>query len=251
MNEITPRRSRSKRSSDAAESSKDVEDLLQRSPKEQKQTLDHREYQMTINSLETQREMDLSQIDSGKSFELLAEYYNISELTSYDPTLYGNTYFCFPDVEPTEKFKLGVDYFESLQDLREYLCAYGLPPRAKRSRISDNDVAKLEQWIRSAHIKEPYDEYVTASDRMKPKEVKNILKGLGYHFSKQFDFYLLPDTSCHKSQVGRDRFEQLIDLFNHIARFGLSSSGDGGVSSIADLQRLQLFIASIATNDLK
>eukprot|EP00985_Skeletonema_marinoi_P028720 scaffold25841_cov66-Skeletonema_marinoi.AAC.1 len=89
-------------------------------------------------------------------------------------------------------------------------------------------MAELEQWIRSAHIKEPYDEYANASDRMKPKEVKNILKGLGYQFSKHFEFYLLPDTSCHKSQVGRDRFEELIDLFNHIARFGLSSSGEGG-----------------------
>ena len=251
MNEITPRRSRSKRSNDAAESSKDIEDLLQRSPKEQKQALGHREYQMTFNSLETQRQMDLSQIDSVKSYELLAEHYNISELTSYDEALYGSKYFCFPDVEPTEKFKLGVDFFESLQDMREYLCAYGLPQRAKRTRISDSDMAELEQWIRSAHIKEPYDEYATASDRMKPKEVKNILKGLGYHFSKQFDFYLLPDTSCHKSQIGRDRFVRLIDLFNHIARFGLSSSADGGVSSIADLQRLQLFIARIATNDLK
>lgn len=85
---------------------------------------------------------------------------------------------------------------------------------------------------------------------MQPREVKNILKGLGYQFSRHFDFYLLPDTPCHKSQVGRDRFEQLIDLFNHIARFGLSSSEDGGVSSVAELQRVQLFIASIATNDL-
>ena len=231
--------------------SKGVEDLLQRSPKEQKQALGHREYQMAFIGLKTQRKMDLSQIDSDKSFELLVEHYNFTELHSYDEAHYGNSYFCFPDVEPTEKFKLGVDFFESLQDMREYLCAYGLPPRAKRTRISDNDMAKLEQWVRSAHIKEPYDETVSLSDEMKPREAKNILKGLGYHFSNQFGYYLLPDATSHKSQVGRDRFEQLIDLFNHIARFGLSSSRDGGVSSSADLQKLQLFIASIATNDLK
>eukprot|EP00985_Skeletonema_marinoi_P034878 scaffold45089_cov139-Skeletonema_marinoi.AAC.2 len=250
VNEITPRRSRSKRSSEAAESSKDVENLLQLSPTEPKQALGHREYQMTFNNLETQRQMDLSQIDSEKSYKLLAENYNFCESTSYDPAYYGSSFFCFPNAAPTEKYKLGVDFFESLQDMREYLCAYGLPSRAKHTKISDDDMAELEQWIRSAHTKEPYDEYATTSDRMKPKEVKNILKGLGYQFSKRFEFYLLPDTSCHKSQVGRDRFEELIDLFNHIARFGLSSSGEGGVVSIAELQRVQLFIASIATNDL-
>lgn len=250
VNEITPRRSRSKRSSDAAESSKDAESLLQRSPAEHKQALGHREYQMTFNKLEPQRQMDLSQIDSANAWKLLTENYNFSEMTSYDPLHYGNTYFCFPEVAPSEKFKLGVDFFESLQDMRQYLCAYGLPPRAKRTRISDSDMAELEQWIRCAHIDEPYDEYATTSVRMKPKEVRSILKGLGYRFSKRFDFYLLPGTSCHKSQVGKDRFEQLIDLFNHIARFGLSSNGDGCAFSVAEVQRLQLFIASIATNDL-
>ena len=77
VNEITPRRSRSKRSSDAAESSKDVENLLQLSPTEPKQALGHREYQMTFNNLETQRQMDLSQIDSEKSYKLLAKNYNL------------------------------------------------------------------------------------------------------------------------------------------------------------------------------
>ena len=251
VNEITPRRSRSKRSSDAAASSKDAEDLLELSPKEdQKQALGHRRYQMAFNCLEEKRQIDLSQIDAEKCYELLTEYYNFSYSTSYDPAHYGNNFFCFPGVAPTEKFKLGVDFFESVQDMREYLCAYGLPTRTKRMRIPDNEMAELEQWIRSAHIREPYDEYVTTDSRMQPKEVKNILKGLGYQFNRHFDFYLLPDTPCHKSQVGRDRFEELIDLFNHIARFGLSSSKDGGVSSVAELQRVQLFIASIATNDL-
>ena len=250
INEITPRRSRSKRSSDAAELSKDIEDLLELSPKEQEQALGHRQYQMAFNCLEEKRQIDLRHIDGEKCYQLLADYYNFSQLTSYDPAHYGSSFFCFPDVEPTEKFKLGVDFFESVQDMREYLCAYGLPPRAKRSRIPDNEMEELEQWIRSAHIREPYDQCVTTSSRMQPREVKNILKGLGYQFSRHFDFYLLPDTPCHKSQVGRDRFEQLIDLFNHIARFGLSSSEDGGVSSVAELQRVQLFIASIATNDL-
>ena len=250
INEITPRRSRSKRSSDAAESNKDAEGLLELSPKEHKQALGHRRYQVAFNCLEEKRQIDLSQIDTEKCYQLLRDYYNVSELTSYDSHNYGNSFFCFHGAEPTEKFKLGVDFFESVQDMREYICAYGLPPRAKRARIQDNEIEELEQWIRSAHIREPYDEYVTTSSRMKPREVKNILKGLGYQFSRHFDFYLLPDTPCHKSQVGRDRFEHLIDLFNHIARFGLSSSEDGGVSSVAELQRVQLFIASIATNDL-
>ena len=257
MNEITPRRSRSKRSSDAAESGKDVDSLLQRSPTDAKQALGHREYQMTFNKLQTRRQMDLPQIDSKKAFQLLTENYNFSELTCYDPGHYGSSFFCFPEVEPTEKFKVGVDFFESLQDLREYLCAYGLPQqRAKRTRISENNMVELEQWIRSAHINEPFGEdvsigeYFTTSVEMKPKEVKHILKRLGYRFSKHFEFYLLPDTSCHKSEVGRDRFGQLIDLFNHIARFGLSSNGEGAAISVAELQRVQLFIASIATNDV-
>ena len=97
VNEITPRRSRSKSSVEAAESSKDSENLLQRSPTEPKQALCHREYQTTFNKLETQRQMNLSQIDDMYAYQLLAEHYNFSQSTSYDEKNYGSSYFCFPE----------------------------------------------------------------------------------------------------------------------------------------------------------
>ena len=200
--------------------------------------------------LEAHRQMDLSQIDSERTFQLLSKYYDFSKVPSYDDEYYGNEYFCFPGKTTSNKSKIGVDFFECLQELREYLCAYGLPQRAKRTKVPDDAKEEIEQWIRSAHIYEPYEEDAMTSSPMKRREVRSILKGLGYRFSKRFQFSLLPDVPCHKSQPGMDRFEELIDLFNHISRFGLSRSEDGENYSAAELQRLQLFIASVATNDI-
>lgn len=255
INEITPRRSRNKRSSDAAVELSNEQNLSKQSSPEPKQALGHREYQMSFNALEAQRQIDLRQVDSKTSFELLTEYYNFHESTSYESTssvYYGDTYYCFPGVNLTDEFKLGVHFFHNMQDLRKYLCAYGLPPRSKRvkKQPSEGDLALLEQWIRSAHIQEPYDESAIISEKMKPKEVKRILKELGYEFNKKHNFYLLPGVSSHESNVGKDRFENLIDLFNHIARFGLSSR-EGSLNVSVDLQRLQLFIASVATHDIR
>jgi hypothetical protein len=250
VNEITPRRSRSKRSSDdaaaAAAGFNNAEYLLELSaPSEPKQALNHKKYQMSFNNLQLQRQIDLSQIDSKKASEILTVYYDIHQSICDE----GNTYYCFPGTKPSDGFKLGVDFFESIQDMREYLCAYGLPPKVKHTKLSESDIEVLDQWIRSAHIKEPYDEFATGIDKMSHMEVKSILKGLGYVFNQRFSFYLLPNTSCHRSQVGKDRFVKLIDLFNHISRFGLSSND--GVVSASELQRLQLLIASVATNDLR
>src|SRR6056300_542548 len=126
INEITPRRSRNKRSSDAAVELSTEQNLPKQSSPEPKQALGHREYQMSFNALEAQRQIDLRQVDSKTSFELLTEYYNFYESTSYESTTayYGDTCYCFPGVNLSAEYKLGVHFFKNMQDLRKYLCAY-------------------------------------------------------------------------------------------------------------------------------
>ena len=175
----------------------------------------------------------------------------------------GADYYCLPGIDLAEEaeddsFIMGRDYFETVQHMRENLCAYGLPPTAKGSKLGKIDAKKLECWIRCANIDALGDEARTVPSfvEVTPKIARTILKGLNYKITSNYDTFVLPGVSMHKSTLGKNRFEKIIDLVNHIARFGLDSDKTRGTPDLEksvpdeDKTNLEIFVASVATFDV-
>ena len=207
-----------------------------------------RKYQMEFNELSTQRTLPAQLISSQDALAMLIDNYNCSELEGD-----GEDYYCLPINNHTEgeDSVLGIDYFETIQDMRENLCAFGLPPIAKGSKLSKADVNALESWVRCANMMDVLPGAdIPQYSRMKPKVARSILKGLGYSFSDNIGAVVLPETKLHNANYGVDRFDRLADLFNHIARFGLSAEPDSDVSEEERL-KLQIHVASVSTFDVR
>ena len=188
------------------------------------------------------------------ALETLVDCYNIHVLNRD-----GNDYYCMPNVRSTEGEDsiLGRDYFESIQCMRQNLCAYGFPPLAKGSKMHAAKLQELESWVRLANVSALRDQQtvdVPQDHDVRPKDARKILKSLRYAFSDNTQIYLLPGTSAHKSRLGHDRFNTFIDLVNHVARFGLDDSEvlDARDLPFSEKERLELdvFIAAVATFDV-
>jgi hypothetical protein len=209
-----------------------------------KHTLKQRPFQMEYNQLEQQRNLPTQLICSKEALSILVDNYN-AEVIKRD----GVDHYCLP----LTKGECSTQYFETLQDLRENLCAFGLPPVVKGSSLSEEKRLDLESWIRCANMEALRGPNVTVPHHvaLRPRDASRILKGLGYNMHS----YVLPGTSSHKSKLGYDRFEKLIDLINHIARFGLDDSWKSAEAkySVSEEDRLQLeaFVASVATFDVR
>ncbi|KAL7553128.1 hypothetical protein ACHAWF_016382 [Thalassiosira exigua] len=251
VNEVTPRRLR-RRDKGSASVTAPMECFTAASTAHSRNTLKHREYQNKFNELlEKRRSMPVKLVSSQYALSLLCEHYDF-RVVEHD----GAEYFCLPGVNPTEDddSKLGRDYFETVQDLREDLCAFGLPLLPKGSKLSDASSEDLVWWIRCATIGSlsgggaaEVPECRTAC--MKPKEARNILKNLEYRFTKDFSTVVLPETKFDEGRDGVDQFHSVEDLFNNISRFGLAAGPESNVPKEERLE-LEIFVASIATNDL-
>lgn len=227
------------------------------------QTDKNRRFKMEFN-VETQRTLPSQLISSEEALKILTNNYNIDNNNSFA------RYYCLPGVESTDDgdSRLGCDYFETLQDLRASLCAYGLPPVASGSKLSNDSERKLEAWVRCANIDSlcfsseksslvPIE--LTAApnvpefEKVLFKEAKKVLKAFGYTVSANSHTFLLPGTTMHNSKLGHDRFDQVIDLINHIARFGLDTSHKSIDCQISDEEKtkFEVFCASVATFDVR
>ena len=230
-----------------------AEQKITRPPVQQKKhALNHGAYQMEFNELLIQRTFPSKLMSSQDALSILVDNYNFSVLQRD-----GEEYYCLPNVSLTEReeFMPGRDYFETVQDMRENLCAFGLPPIAKGTKLSEATVKDLEFWVRCANMDALQGEdpaVVPYPVRPKPKEAKATLKRLGYTLCDNYNLVLLPETSCHKSKPGINRSERIIDIFNHVARFGLET--ETAESELAVLQEerlnLEVFVATVATFDV-
>jgi hypothetical protein len=214
----------------------------------------YRAYEIEFNQLQSQRKFPLRLMSSHMALETLVDCYNIHVMNRD-----GKDYFCMPNVRLTDGDDsiLGRDYFESIQCMRENLCAYGFPPLAKGSKILTAKLQELESWVRLANVSALRDKQtadVPQDHDVRPKDARKILKSLRYTFSDNTQTYLLPGTSAHKSRLGHDRFNTVINLVNHVARFGLDDSEvlDARDLPFSEKERLELdvFIAAVATFDV-
>jgi len=213
-----------------------VEPDKKNSNKPEKNTLKLKPYQMEFNQLRKQRTLPIQLISSQTALSTLVEYYNI-KFTQRD----GVEQLCLPLTE-------GDCYFENLQVLRENLCAFGLPPMVKgaATNAEKERVEKLEYWIRCAYItglRKP-GAVVPQEVNMKSKVARKILKGLGYSRCYLSSLYILPG----KSSIDYDDFGNLLDLFNHIAKFGLVDCRHS--FSDDDMLKFQILVVSGATYDV-
>ena len=200
---------------------------------------------MEFNDLRKQRTLPIQLISSQTALSTLVSCYNI-KIIQRD----GIEQFCLPLTE-------GDCYFETLQALRENLCAFGLPPMVKGATTTDETALEsLDYWIRCANItglREP-GAVVPQDVYMQPKVARKILKGLGYTVSS---LYMLPGTLSHESKLGHDHFDKLLDLFNHIAKFGLADNRRYDMSGNPkyaftddDMLKFEVLVVSGATNDV-
>ena len=251
VNEITPRRTRSRRA-DATESELVNPGLKKSQPK---QVSKKRRYQIEFNELELHRELPNQLMSSQRALEMLIDNYNINVIKDhyYLPNANGSLAADGGD------YVLGVDYFSTIQDMRENLCAFGLPPIAKGSKLSETSEEDLDAWVRCANIRPliSMNESVSVPEvvELKPKDARKVLKALGYTLSDNTHTYLLPGTTMHQSRLGQDQFDTVIDLINHIARFGLDDTQQPDDSDIQiseeDKVNLEIFVASVATFDVR
>ena len=251
VNEITPRRTRSRRA-DATESELVNPGLKKSQPK---QVSKKRRYQIEFNELELHRELPNQLMSSQKALEMLIDNYNINVIKDhyYLPNANGSL------AEDDEDYVLGVDYFSTIQDMRENLCAFGLPPIAKGSKLSETSEEDLDAWVRCANIRPliSMNESVSVPEvvELKPNDARKVLKALGYTLSDNTHTYLLPGTTMHQSRLGQDQFDTVIDLINHIARFGLDDTQkpDDSDTQISEEDRVnfEIFVASVATFDVR
>jgi hypothetical protein len=205
-------------------------------------------FQTEFSKLECQREFPNHLLGSQEALKLLTGNYNISEAKSY---------YCLPGISLSEgeESMLGRDYFETIQDMRESLCAYGLPPIAKNSKLSVSRKKELEAWVRCANISAlSSNDSIAVPELVEliPKNAMKVLRAFGYTLSNKAHTYVLPGKSMHNSKLGLDRFEKTIDLINHIARFGLDTNIDSNMDiSEEDKLNLEIFVAKVATFDLR
>ncbi len=209
-----------------------------------KHTLRQRPLQMEFNLLEQQRSLPCQLMCSKEALSILVDNYSV-EVIKRD----GVDHYCLP----LREGECSTQYFETLQDLRENLCAFGLPPMVKGSSLSEEKGLDLESWIRCANMEALRDPNAAVPQNvvLRPRDASRILKSLGYNMYA----YVLPGTLSHKSKLGYDRFDKLIDLINHIARFGLDDSWKLAEpmysSSEEDRLQLEVFVASVATFDVR
>jgi hypothetical protein len=140
--------------------------------------------------------------------------------------------------------------FGNPQDLRENLCAFGLPPVTKGSNISKEEQSNLEFWIRCAHVKDVRDDHLNM-DVIDYKDAKSVIQRLGYKISKDTGLYALPNANFVNPIMGKDSWNDLLGFFNHIARFGLVVSTVASLPSSEDVLRFQMFVLTVATSDLR
>lgn len=178
---------------------------------------------------------------------MLQRHYGISHAASAQ----GSS-FCFTDDQSNKVFQ-----FSTLQDLRENLCSFGLPPVVQGADIGEEEKSDLESWVRCAHMKGLHGDPPAIPDWcdvMTHKEVKAVLTKLGYKISKEINLYVLPGAKIHDPLIGVDGWYNLLDFLNHIARFGAAEPKDESAKasvSDADMMRLQIFVATHTTVDFR
>ncbi|KAL3789673.1 hypothetical protein HJC23_003874 [Cyclotella cryptica] len=242
--EVTPRRTRNG-SRTPAQFNRDDRFADEDSPMLMRKRKQPSKYAQEFAQLQQQRDLPSFVITSDKAIDLLGTHYNIHHHCSGDAS-----YYSFTDKHSNQELS-----FSTLQDLRVNLCAYGLPPIAEGSNISDKEQSDLEFWIRCARMKGLHNQHASIPEfrRLDHQEAKVILKGLGYQISKEQGLFVLPGANFHNPVIGKDGWYKLIDFVNHLARFGLAESDnpDGKCTlSTEDILRFQLFVAAVATVDI-
>ena len=252
--EITPLKTRRARGAPAAvpERVQPEESDFVRSPEVLREQAAKRAAE--FQRLEVRRELPSKLMSSQDAVLVLLDNYNVTVMQQD-----GHDCYRVPTVELAEGRapRPGCDHFATVQDLRENLCAFGLPPRlAEGTRAGEAARRReLEAWIRGAHLGALCDERPVAVPHVaapQQKEARDILKGLGYLFCDNFNIVVSPGTSCHTSKPGTTQFDTLIGLFNHLARFGLETDVVKSKRSVSDeeILKLEVFVASVATTDV-
>ena len=208
-------------------------------------------FSQAINNLAVLNEIPERIIGSDEALGLLLQGYGVTR-TERD----GRACMCMPGVTLPDGSgasgrddgpKLGVDYFESVQDLRENLCAYGLPHRSVKSRVTKAKQYALESWVRTAHM----GSSTIPQETVKPSKIKSVLRGLGYTVSPNHVMFVLPGSMMHKSVANKDRFDSPEELAAHVARFGLDTNGKNtGEVPEGEVLKVHAFLARVAVHNV-
>ncbi len=156
----------------------------------------------------------------------------------------SNNAYCLPGNEnmPSKNpsAEKGVNYFETLQDLRHNLCAYGMPECNRRSTSPEFDHwAQIDNWLKYAHVTGLSDgAVIDQSDLGEPitfKTAWSLLKKFGMKYSSS-GYVIPPSHPCGKTW----KFERQENFLEHLARFGLPSPDSVAKEKVTAEERMKL-----------
>lgn len=165
--------------------------------------------------------------------------------------VFRESLYARPGMDPVvnERAEKGKDYFDSENEFRKHLCAYGIG--FEPSCWKKEDATSLEDWVRFSIVTSlegkstiPLDKQLTRSAAW------TLLKRVGYKFWTSHYCYFAPEVDRHTLKISQpglcqNEFRDLDrqdGLFDHLARFGIQ--GHTSNLSTSDLLNLELFVAS-------
>jgi len=155
---------------------------------------------------------------------------------------FGFTYHCgnyyFPSNKKNQTGKDSPIYFGTLKELRQHLCAYGLPEVKKL--LNKDEVGNLHRWIRYTYVMDLVGEQkIGPQDEMVWAEAWEMLQQLGFKYNGT---YIYPNIDGPPSL-----FKCQQDYIDHIARFGIPPDD---VLNKEDRLKLDLYFAKTEIDSL-
>lgn len=155
---------------------------------------------------------------------------------------FGFTYHCgnyyFPSNKKNQTGRDSPIYFGTLKELRQNLCAYGLPE--VKTLLNKDEIENLHRWIRYTHVVGLIDgQKINPQDEMVWAEAWEMLQQLGFKYNGTYVYPNIDEPSLI--------FKRQQDYIDHIARFGIPSDD---VLNKEDRLKLDLYFAKTEIDSL-
>jgi hypothetical protein len=151
---------------------------------------------------------------------------------------FGFTYHCGNYYFPSNK-KTPTVCFGAIKELRQHLCAFGLPEVKKL--LNKDEIENLHRWIRYTHVVGLVDEQkINPQVEMVWAEAWEMLQQLGFKYSN--GTYVYPNIDGPSLIFKRQQ-----DYIDHIARFGIPPDD---VLNKEDRLKLDLYFAKTEIDSL-
>ncbi|KAL3780499.1 hypothetical protein HJC23_012584 [Cyclotella cryptica] len=155
--------------------------------------------------------------------------------------------FGFQFIEGRYSLPGGRIQFDSLVDLRNDLCKYGIPTEDAVVSATEEEISSIEVWVRFAIVKGLEDGEAISTDFWDDMKFMKAWSALGFTYSS--GTYRVPvyDPISDTTNIIRFRSTRTAEVENYFARFGVSFPDDSNLDNEARLC-IDLFFANQPMN---